>query len=226
MSGLFPGLWRYRRGAPASTRLCSRRPSRPRWPPTELTTFTTQTAARPRCQTSRPPQGPAPVAPPTDTSNASGPLPATLRTRPRSTSASWSRRRRRSTVLQCWDPPPRGLATPTSLRRPSLPSTRSRSRSRLNCQMIWLPTSRFLRAAKRDITPRCAHQAATKTRHSRPRFPYRMSMRMTHLILMTRDRAQQSATQPRHPTSTAKSYPPPNDILRSFPIGLLRTGSS
>ena len=52
MSGLFPGLWRYRRGAPASTRLCSRRPSRPRWPPTELTTFTTQTAARPRCQTS------------------------------------------------------------------------------------------------------------------------------------------------------------------------------
>ena len=110
-SGWFPGLWHSRRGAPASTRLCSRSPSRPRSPPTVPQAFITRTAAPPRCLTSRPSQAPAHVAPPTDTFNVSEPH-LTLRTLPRSTSASWSQRRRRSTVLQCWDLPPRGLATP------------------------------------------------------------------------------------------------------------------
>ena len=183
-----------------STRLCSRSPSRPRSPPTVPQAFITRTAAPPRSRTSRPSQALAHVAPPTDTFNVSEP-PTTRSTAPYSMS-NWSNPlRRRSTVLRCWDPPPRGLATPTSLRRPSLPSTRSRSRWRLNCQMIWLPTSRFLRAAKRDTVPRCAQQSATQPRHSRPRFPYRMSMRMIHLILMTRNRAQQSATPTQRPTA-------------------------
>ena len=89
--------------------------------------FTTQTAAPPRCLTSRPPQGPAPVAPPTDTSNVSEP-PTTRSTGPYSMS-NWSNPpRRRSTVWRYWDRRPRRAGNiPSSLRQHSLPSTKSPS---------------------------------------------------------------------------------------------------